>query len=97
MFLSFHQRTPLHIAVKKSRVMTVKFLVDKGTDTNSKDNAGVSMLEYVLTVYFYSLSFELPTFPESCINNQFQMGLVNQSYTGLPKVLSNLSFQALKL
>ena len=37
-----YQLTPLHIAVEELRVMTAKFLVNKGANVNSKDNDGVS-------------------------------------------------------
>ena len=38
---SFHQKTPLHIAVESGNDATVKFFVDKGADVNIKDNEGV--------------------------------------------------------
>ena len=53
---SLHQQTPLHIAVKQFRVKTVECLVDKGADINSKDNAGVSMCDYLPMIYFYSVA-----------------------------------------
>ena len=42
-----YQRTPLHIAVKEFQVRTMKFLVGKRADINSKDNDGVSMHKMV--------------------------------------------------
>jgi len=39
--VSFHQKTPLHIAVESGNDATVKFFVDKGADVNTKDNKGV--------------------------------------------------------
>ena len=39
---SSHQMTPLHLAAHGGNVDTVKYLVDKGADTNIKDRWGVS-------------------------------------------------------
>ena len=41
-FVSFHQKTPLHKAVEKGHVSTVKCLVEEGADIHSKDKLGVS-------------------------------------------------------
>jgi len=42
--VSFHQKTPLHMAVESGNDATVKFCVDKGADVNIKDNEGVSKI-----------------------------------------------------
>ena len=40
--LSPHQMTPLHWAADGGRVDTVKYLIEKGAEVNSKDDDGVS-------------------------------------------------------
>ena len=40
--LSPHQVTPLHWAADKGHVNTVKCLVERGAEVNSKDGVGVS-------------------------------------------------------
>ena len=39
---SHHQMPPLHWAADGGQVHTVKYLIDKGAEVNSKDGAGVS-------------------------------------------------------
>ena len=60
------QQTPLHIAVKEFRVKTVKFLVHNNAHINSQDNNGVSMWDYCLMVYIFTVLFEffIPRHPE---------------------------------
>ena len=41
-FISLHQRTPLHVAAYRGNVETVAFLVDKGADMSIKNENGVS-------------------------------------------------------
>ena len=40
--LSHHQWSPLHWAADGGHVDTVKYLIDKGAEVNSKDGFGVS-------------------------------------------------------
>ena len=40
--LSHHQMSPLHWAADGGHVHTVKYLIDKGAEVNSKDEIGVS-------------------------------------------------------
>jgi len=42
MFISLHQRTPLHVAAYRDNADAVAFLVDKGADINIKDKCDVS-------------------------------------------------------
>ena len=42
MFISLHQRTPLHMAACRDNAETAAFLVDKGADVNIGDEYGVS-------------------------------------------------------
>ena len=41
-FVSFHQRTPLHMAAQSGHADMVRYLSDKGANVNIKDNDGVS-------------------------------------------------------
>ena len=40
--ITSHQMTPLHMAVYRNNLGTVRSLVDQGADTNIKDGNGVS-------------------------------------------------------
>ena len=40
-FFSLHQMTCLHLAFEGGHMNTVKYLVDKGADINTKDDRGV--------------------------------------------------------
>ena len=40
-FISLHQTTYLHLAFEGGHMNTVKYLVDKGADINTKDDHGV--------------------------------------------------------
>jgi len=42
LFLSLHQRTPLHEAAQCHHKEVEEYLVDHGADVNMKDNDGVS-------------------------------------------------------
>ena len=42
-FVSVYQMTYLHVAVEGGHMNTVKHLVDKGADINTKDDHGVSV------------------------------------------------------
>ena len=53
MFYYYYQQTPLHIAAKKGRDHTVKYLVDKEADIHIKDKNGVN------DEYYFILGFEL--------------------------------------
>ena len=41
---SFHQRTPLHMAIEGNHKETVEYLVEKRAAINSKDKWGVSAI-----------------------------------------------------
>ena len=40
--LSLYQATPLHMTAKQGDLQSVKYLVHKGADVNSKDDDGVT-------------------------------------------------------
>ena len=54
--VSFHQRTPLHIAVSGGYKDTVEYLIKQGADISIKDNDGVSKTTVICTADF-SLSY----------------------------------------
>ena len=54
--VSFHQRTPLHIAIRGGYKDTVEYLIKKGADISTKDNDGVSKA-IVICIADFSLSY----------------------------------------
>ena len=47
---SFHQRTPLHMAVEANHKQTVEYLVKEGAEINIQDKWGVSTI--IIAVLF---------------------------------------------
>ena len=51
MFLSFYQRTALHIAARDGHDYIAECLVKKGANVNVEDNDGVSVTIVVMIAY----------------------------------------------
>ena len=49
------KRNPLHLAVKNKDIEIAKFLLDKGADTEAKDQDGNTAIFYAVHVDYHSL------------------------------------------
>ena len=49
-FLSFHQRTPIHLAAESGCIKVVKYLVNQGADINIQDENGVIIYVTIHTI-----------------------------------------------
>ena len=85
----FYQRTPLHVAARKGHDYTVKCLVKKGADMDTKDKTGVHETILLIVVKYLTVSIRiLLSIPSSSSMHGMVYSIVHPTEHQAPSLLS---------